>query len=214
MTSASMLSAVETLGQIARSHGYWMTWNLWLAIVPLVLAAVLFRPGVTRTRAWWFGLVVFVLFLPNAPYVLSDIIHLFDDIRMARSDLLVLGLYLPLYLTFFALGFGAYVAALDLARRYLRDEAPSIQWLPVEGVLHLACAVGIYLGRVMRLNSWEVFTRPHAVLAAVDDVSGLFAITIVLITFAVLCTGAMLTRAVIRGATELRRTWRAPRSTA
>lgn len=191
-----------------------MTWNLWLACVPLVLAAVLFRPGVARTRSWWFGLVVFVVFLPNAPYVLSDVIHLFDDIRMSRSDLQVLGLYLPLYLTFFALGFGAYVAALDLAHRYLRLEAPSVRWLPIEGALHLLCAVGIYLGRVVRLNSWEVFTRPHAVLAVVDDVPGLFAIAIVLITFAVLCAGSMLTRAVIRGTVELGRSWRIPRSPA
>jgi uncharacterized membrane protein len=213
MMLAWVLSAIETLGQIVRSHGGWMSWNLWLAFVPLALATVLFRPGVARTRGWWFGLVVFVLFLPNAPYVLSDIIHLFDDIRMAQSDLLVLGLYLPLYLMFFGLGFGAYVAALDLSRRYLQREAPSVQWLPIEGLLHLACAVGIYLGRVMRLNSWEVFTRPHVVLAAIDDVSGQFAITIVLITFAVLCVGAMLTRAVIRGAIELGRTWRQSRST-
>jgi uncharacterized membrane protein len=203
--SELMLRTVEALGQVARSHGDWMTWNLWLAFIPLVLAVVLFRRGVTRTASWWFGLVVFVLFLPNAPYVLSDVIHLFDDIRMAPSDLQVLGLYLPLYLTFFALGFGAYVAALDLARRYLRHEAPSVHWLPIEGALHLACAIGIYLGRVLRLNSWEVFTRPHAVLAAIDDVSGVFAITVILLTFGVLFAGSLLTRAVIRGVIELSR---------
>jgi uncharacterized membrane protein len=170
---------------------------------------------VTRTSSWWFGLTVFVLFLPNAPYVLSDVIHLFDDIRMAPSDLHVLGLYLPLYVTFFALGFSAYVAALDLARRYLRGEAPSVRWLPIEGALHLACAVGIYLGRVMRLNSWEVFTRPHAVLAAIDDVTGLFAVTVILLTFAALFAGSLLTRALIRGAIELSRSWGIiPRSTA
>ncbi len=203
MTTASILSAVEVLSRIVGSHGLWMTWNLWLAFVPLMLAGVLFRPGIARTRGWWFGLVVFVLFLPNAPYVLSDVIHLFDDIRMAPSDLHVLGLYVPLYLTFFALGFGAYVAALDLARRYLRFEAPSVRWLLIESALHLACAIGIYLGRVLRLNSWEVFTRPHAVLAAIDDVSSLFAITIILLTFAVLFAGSLLTRAAIRGSIEL-----------
>src|SRR4051812_24343730 len=66
------------LPQIARTHGRWMVWNLALAAVPVFLAMALFRPGRRHGVGWWLGTALFVLFLPNAPYVLTDVVHLFD----------------------------------------------------------------------------------------------------------------------------------------
>src|SRR5215813_31019 len=67
-----------------RWHGHWMAWNTGLAAVPLVLALLLFRQGRRRTVPWWAGAVAFVAFLPNAPCVLTDVVHLLGDLR--RSD--------------------------------------------------------------------------------------------------------------------------------
>ena len=47
-----------------------------LAAVPAILAVPLFWGTHRRTPFWWLGVVVFALFLPNAPYVVTDIIHL------------------------------------------------------------------------------------------------------------------------------------------
>jgi uncharacterized membrane protein len=181
---------------VAETHSDWMAWNLVLAVVPLVLAVLLFRRRARRTPAWWIGVAAFVVFLPNAPYVITDVVHLFDDIRGTRSDLMLLGVHVPLYLAFFAVGIGSYVAALELARRYLRTAAPQVRWVGVELGLHALCAAGIYLGRVMRLNSWEILTRPRAVVEAFGWLAGLAPVALVGCTAAVLVALTLLTRAV------------------
>ena len=57
-------------------HSGWMAWNLTLALVAVALAVWLFRVERPRTVGWWVGFGAFALFLPNAPYVLTDLIHL------------------------------------------------------------------------------------------------------------------------------------------
>jgi uncharacterized membrane protein len=182
---------------LARTHGDWMAWNLLLAFIPVLFALALFQPGSRRTFAWWSGVAIFVLFLPNAPYVISDIIHLFEDIREARSDLQVLAELVPLYVGFFVIGFLCYVVALDRLGQYLRTERPGPWWWRAELALQFLCAVGVYLGRVVRLNSWQVFTRPRQMLALGDWLIGGFPIMLIVATFVVLIVGTTLTRAVM-----------------
>ena len=61
----------------------WMGWNLFLAIIPCVLSFILFARRsprrLSKNPIWWFGLAVFILFLPNAPYIITDIIHFVDN---------------------------------------------------------------------------------------------------------------------------------------
>jgi uncharacterized membrane protein len=136
-----------------------MMWNLALAMVPLALAAVLFARPVRRSVAWWVGVVAFLAFLPNAPYVLTDVIHLADDARTSSSDAVVSAL-VPQYGLFFLVGFEAYVLSLLLVGRHLRGVG-RVHWIvPVELGLHLMCAIGIHLGRFDRLNTWDVVARP------------------------------------------------------
>jgi uncharacterized membrane protein len=143
-----------------------MTWNLLLALVPLILALILFRPGRQQRLLWWIGVAAFVGFLPNAPYVLTDAVHLVVDVRrLQHPSALVFGL-LPIYGLFFVAGFACYVAALAQLRRYLRAKDLTRLILPSETCLHVLAAVGLFLGRFDRLNSWDVLARPHAVASA------------------------------------------------
>jgi len=181
---------------LTRSHGLWMAWNLVLALIPFGLALVLFPLGgrsvaavpasrwarVVRRSTYGFGVVLFVLFLPNAPYVLTDVIHLFDDIRLSRSDLQILGVYLPVYLAFFGIGIAAYGASLHRVWRWVEPRRSVRVALGVEVGLHLLVALGVYLGRVLRLNSWHVFTRPRVVLGTLDALAGPFPIAMILIS--------------------------------
>jgi uncharacterized membrane protein len=73
-------SLVFTERSVLAGHLPWMGWNLLLAAIPVLLAWVLFRPARRRAALWWLGLAVFVAFLPNAAYVLTDAVHL-----MART---------------------------------------------------------------------------------------------------------------------------------
>jgi len=108
------------------NNSRWMTWNLFLALVPLALSFWLFRqrvkpkhnhsPALTHKvyphPLWWLGLLVFIAFLPNAPYVLTDIIHLIHDIRRTNSIWVITLVLIPQYLLFIIAGFEAYVISL------------------------------------------------------------------------------------------------------
>lgn len=150
---------------LLRSHGQWMGVNMVLALLPLALAIGLFRRRRRRTLMWWVALVAFVALLPNAPYVVTDLIHLAPDIHRAPSKkAVVLGL-LPLYGVFVLIGLESYAISLRLVRRYLTGSGWRRGVLITEAVLHVASAVGVLLGRFDRLNSWDVL-HPTRVLGA------------------------------------------------
>jgi uncharacterized membrane protein len=110
------------------------------------------------------GAALFVIFLPNAPYVLTDVIHLIETIRVYPSETLLTVVAMPLYAAFMLLGFGAYVLSLIALRHYLHGRASRRASLVVELTLHALSALGIYLGRFLRFNSWDVATMPDTIV--------------------------------------------------
>jgi uncharacterized membrane protein len=148
---------------VVRENAVWMTANVFLALVPVALALFLFVPQRRRTAAWWIGVGAFVAFLPNAPYVLTDVVHLAHQARLARTDEEVLAL-LAEYALLMGAGLAAYGLSIYVLRRRLTEDGAGRWRWPVELALHGLCAVGIFLGRFMRLNSWDVLVRPGTVL--------------------------------------------------
>ena len=146
---------------VVRANRSWMTWNLLLAVLPALLAVSLFLPTHRRTPAWWCRCAVFAAFLPNAPYVVTDLIHLRGDVSAAPSRGVVLAGILPLYAGFILAGFLAYLVSTELILREVRSLRPGWSRLPVELAIHLVCAVGVVLGRIARLNSWDTITSPR-----------------------------------------------------
>jgi uncharacterized membrane protein len=190
-----LLTIVQSMHETALDNRF-MAWNTALALVPLALAFALFRDHVRTSLAWWAGVVVWLLFLPNAPYVLTDVVHLLDDIRDSSDRTFYTGL-LPVYGTFFLIGFGSYVLNLHLLRRFVFARGRGASWLPIEMAVHALCAVGIYLGRFVRLNSWDVVTAPHTVSGTLDDLARRFPVGIMLVTFVVLAVGTFVANAVL-----------------
>ena len=169
----------------------WMVWNLTLAAVPALLSIPLFRPEARPTVGWWATFAVFVAFLPNAPYVLTDIIHFADDVRASQSDLWVAFYLIPKYGGFILAGFGCYVVSVVRLQRWLRARGRSLTSVAaVVGGLHVLCTVGILLGRVFRLNSWDLLVRPHAVLEAVT-VPSATTVVVLLLTVMVLAMATL-----------------------
>jgi uncharacterized membrane protein len=171
-------------------NGDWMAWNLFLAVVPLALAVALFRPGRHRGAMWWAGFVTFVAFLPNAPYVATDVVHLVRKVEAGADVRHLLAVELPLYAVLIALGLAAYVVALKALRRYLTAAGRADLRAPVELGLHAASAFGVYLGRVQRLNSWQIVTEPRRVLAATAATVDVFALSCIAVMFGLLVVAA------------------------
>ncbi len=149
-----------------------MGWNLVLAVAPLALAILLFRPNWRRGVLWWLGLVAFCLFLPNAAYTLTDVIHLVHRIRRepylpAWTVALVL---IPQYAAFMMIGWQAHVLSVMRCADYLAGLGRPRLVVPCELALNLIASFGIFLGRFQRFNSWDVVNRPERLaLATIAD---------------------------------------------
>ncbi len=176
----------------------WMSWNLILAAVPVALALALFRPAARRGPGWWVGLLVFVAFLPNAPYVLTDAVHMPADLRAAGGSGLATAAVLTLYASFAITGFVAYAFSLLRLGDYLRGAGVAAGVvLVVEFGLHGLAAVGIVLGRVFRFNSWDLLTRPEDVLDTVIWPQRERMVAIVVFLLVSLALGTMVVRAAL-----------------
>jgi uncharacterized membrane protein len=187
--------AFEAIRTVARNAD-WMGWNLFLAVIPLVLSFFLFRrsrliqtPLERRHLSpfWWLGVAVFVAFLPNAPYILTDIIHFVRWVRAGASIWVVTLIYVPLFVAFLTAGFEAYVISLMNAGYYLKQNGLRQYVFSMELMLHGLSAIGIFLGRFIRLNSWNILTHPNDVAASlIGDVFDKQPLTTIVITFTIL----------------------------
>jgi uncharacterized membrane protein len=195
--------AARDLSAVVRDNGSWMTWNLLLALVPAVLAPLVFRHRGERTALWWAGLGLFVLFLPNAPYVITDLVHLRSDVLHARNDAAVVGAVLPVYAAFIGVGLLAYAFCLSELGRYLARIGLAGRRASIELGVHALAAVGVVLGRFARLNSWEPVTEPHTALERVVlTLSARWAVVATAVLFVVIYVAHGMTRAVVVAARD------------
>jgi uncharacterized membrane protein len=127
-------------------------WNLFLAWLPLFFARKLNYEDGKIKRFLLLG--VSVLFLPNAPYILTDLFHL------KKSLVAPLWFDLILILSFAILGMLYFILALDLIfKEVSRSFAGYVQRV-FKPMLFLSTGYGIYLGRYLRYNSWDVLSQP------------------------------------------------------
>lgn len=133
-----------------------LVWNLWLAWIPW-LAGQAFRAA-SRRRAsavrqlGWF--VLWMLFLPNAPYITTDLLHL-------RPRPFV-PLWYDLALLLSCAGTGLLLGYLSLleVQAAVEERFGRVKGWGVAAVSLFLSGFGIYLGRFRRWNSWDVLTDP------------------------------------------------------
>ncbi|WP_013323515.1 DUF1361 domain-containing protein [Gloeothece verrucosa] len=146
-----------------------IAWNLFLAFIPLVLSFWLFRRAQKRSLLWWIGVLSFMGFLPNAPYVLTDVIHLIDLIRYGFSAWIVALVLIPQYTLFILSAFEAYTISVINVGYYLHRQNLSRYILATEIIIHALSAIGIYLGRFQRFNTWDFVTQPKILLSSIFE---------------------------------------------
>lgn len=202
-----MKSILANAFEAFNQHSGWIIWNLFLAFIPLALSFWLFtrfpRRGAKTARRspfWWVGLIIFIAFLPNAAYLLTDIIHLIEAIRAGYSIWIITLIFIPLHLFAIFIGWEAYVISLLNQSRYLEKQGAKKFVLVSEILVHALCAVGIYLGRFLRFNSWDLVTKPDIVLvSAIDNLTTKKPLLVIVITFIVLTILYWLTKQVTLG---------------
>lgn len=149
-------------------------WNLFLAFIPLVLSFYLFRTQTRQNLFWWILLLIFIAFLPNAPYILTDSIHIIELSRLDYPLWSVVLVLFPQYILFILLGFEAYVISLSQIEHYLDSYLAPKYLMLLRAIVHGLSVVGIYIGRFERFNSWDFVTKPGmVVLTTVRDLLSL-----------------------------------------
>ncbi len=190
----------ETLA-VAHHDVWWMSWNLLLAAVPAAMAVLLFHRPRRHTLAWWCGVATFVLFLPNAPYVITDLIHLRWNVHSATLHGTIVFGILPIYAVFVIAGFACYVLALYEVGRAVSRSSWSQRSRTVQFSLHAACAVGVLIGRVPHINSWSVVTDPRLALSlSAHTLSNPAAPLVIAVLFGVIWFGHESTKVVAQTA--------------
>lgn len=138
-------------------------WNLFLAWVPYLLALALVGLDLARAPGWLLAVpgIVWLLFLPNAPYILTDFIHL-GAVPGAPLwfDAVLIGAFAG---TGLLLGMASLLLVHDVVGSRLGSVAG---WALAIGSLALS-SLGIYLGRFPRFNSWDVLANPEGLVGAV-----------------------------------------------
>ncbi|HEY7370851.1 MAG TPA: DUF1361 domain-containing protein [Polyangia bacterium] len=150
--------ALARVGLTGRGALLFLGWNLVLAWVPLLMSVLIVRhhaPGRRPSRLGSLVLGAFWLaFFPNAPYLVTDLIHL-------RAHGFVLQLFDAMMVFAFALT-GICIAFLSLwlvHRLVERRVGRVVGWAFVAAVAGLS-GFGVFLGRFPRWNSWDLVTRP------------------------------------------------------
>lgn len=167
---STLLSLVIYAGRVVQSHSIYtygnLLWNLYLAWLPYIFsffAAILNR---LFPRAWWLLIVpgvLWLIFFPNAPYIVTDFLHLesrpyvplwYDTLLLASFSLT--GLFLT-------------IASLRTMQLLVQSYLGKIMsWIFVGVALGLS-GLGMYLGRFDRWNSWDVFIHPRTIVNDLID---------------------------------------------
>lgn len=146
---------------------YWfIPWNLLLAWAGLFFGWLLANQ--LRVRRWlsWQNIILSILwlaFLPNTWYVITDFLHVYPTGEISELyDILLVG---TTAFSGFILGF----TSLRLIHNELLERlSPRASWTLVEAAILLS-SFAIYLGRVLRWNSWDIVTNPGGLIVNVSD---------------------------------------------
>jgi uncharacterized membrane protein len=155
----------------------WIAWNIFLALVPVALAygIAAFSHQARRYKIAWLALAPLVtlwfIFLPNSCYLFTEPVHLLEAVEQsslwprARHDseaALQLGLWTGVSLCYVAVGALSFALAIRLVRATCEQADMAVsRWAALFFFLQ---AIGVYLGRIVRYNSWDLLTRPTTVL--------------------------------------------------
>lgn len=138
-----------------------LVWNLFLAIIPLLIS---YLSLTAAFRKWYFFLVsgfLWLLFLPNAPYLVTDFVHL-DD-----RKIIPLWFDLMLLMSFAWTGLIYWMISMRHFNEILvRAKVSALNWA-LNQLIIFVTAVGVYLGRDGRFNSWDVFVNPGEIFSYV-----------------------------------------------
>ncbi|MEW4922940.1 DUF1361 domain-containing protein [Algibacter sp. 2305UL17-15] len=156
--SVSMLfSIVLLMVRMKLTHSFFylfLVWNLFLAAIPFAITTYLVSlPKLNKfVLALWFS--VWLLFLPNAPYIVTDLLHL----KISNTSFLWLDILVVLSFAFN--GLILFFISLKDMKAILASFISKAKTDYLTTFIFFLTGFGVYLGRFLRYNSWEILSNP------------------------------------------------------
>lgn len=147
---------------------WWMTYNVSLALLAIIFGMLLLKTK--NSIAKLFFTILWLLFIPNTLYMVTDFYHLWDDWHLTTSffDFLLT----PIYTALAVLGVITFVISLRFFEKMLYKINIPKEIVPTILVItNFIIGFGVILGRVERANSWEVVTNIPRIIG---DTVGVF----------------------------------------
>ena len=145
--------------QVKITHSMYLLfliWNLFLAIIPYLLSSSIYANFFNKSKKIQNSMytLIWLLFIPNTFYIITDFTHLhFKNSFQFGLDMLIIS-------SFSFAGF--YVGLLSLQQmHHLTTAKYGIKTGNLFIILmSFLAAFGIYLGRILRFNSWDIISKP------------------------------------------------------
>jgi uncharacterized membrane protein len=150
----SLFCVILVIIRIIRTEQFsfiFMFWNLFLAFIPLGISNYLTNSEKTISNLKLTTLtIIWLLFLPNAPYMVTDLFHLH------KREYLPIWFDLILILMFAITGLYLFYISLNQAIILTKNKFPNLYKPQFLIFLFLIVSYGVYIGRFLRLNSWDI----------------------------------------------------------
>tara|TARA_R100001369_G_scaffold92228_1_gene136296 strand:+ start:1259 stop:1921 length:663 start_codon:yes stop_codon:yes gene_type:complete len=141
-----------------------LVWNVFLAIIPFAITLYLHTKENLSPLKLCFWFLVWIAFLPNAPYIVTDLIHIKsgNDTLLWLDVLVVLSFAMSGLLLF-------YYSIIDM-QQLMTSRFKRIPITTLTLVIIFLCGFGVYLGRFLRYNSWEIISEPQMIISDILNI--------------------------------------------
>lgn len=164
---SSLLSIALLTIRIKFTHDFdylFLIWNLILAVIPYVISSSLIAEHTTTKLKISIAFLVWLAFLPNAPYIVTDLWHLkFADRQLIWLDMLIVFSFASTGLLLFYLTISDMK---NLLKPIIKSSVLNLGFV----IIFFLNGFGIYLGRFLRYNSWEILSNPKTLFIDVLDI--------------------------------------------
>jgi len=141
-----------------------LNWNLFLAFIPWAATTLLLLDYFKQSKLPILILpFIWLLFFPNSPYILTDLFHL----RLRTTVPIWFDLVLILSFAWTGLAFG-FISLLDIESLLQKQFSTKITRVITIAMLFLG-SFGVYLGRYLRWNSWDIINEPYSLFTDISD---------------------------------------------
>jgi len=135
---------------------FFLIWNLFLAVVPYAISVFLLTLNIQKINKLKIlaSMILWLAFIPNAFYIITDLVHLVNSSgSIFWLDLIILSSYA---LIGFAFGILSLLDFEKIIQQFTSVKNANF----IIPIICFLCGIGIYIGRILRYNSWDIISNP------------------------------------------------------